>query len=334
MLLAAVLMIGLAWPAPMLAQSNGSAAANTPAAAAPATPPASPTTPAATPATSAAAPATAATTNYEFEVASIKRSKSGELMPGFSPNAGDEIKMSNMPFEAVVVGAFGLMPNQLLGAPDWLMSERYDFDAKMDPATADALKKLSTDDRKAAREHMLQALLADRCKLKFHKESRELPTYTLVVAKNGPKFHESKPGETVPAGTKVPDGHGGTITMQMKAGAISLWGAPMSVLVPMLTGILGHPVADKTGLTGKYDFTWQIVPTDMSQLRPPATGAAGMGQSAAAAAPTPGPAGGFPGMDPAAMAASIQEQLGLKLEMAKGPVEVVVIDHMERPSED
>jgi uncharacterized protein (TIGR03435 family) len=264
---------------------------------------------------------------YEYEVVAIKENKSA----GFpSATTGDDgFTAKNIPLQLLIAAAFGVGPDRLTGAPDWVNSEKYDVDAKIESSVSEALKKLSEDDRRIARQHMLLAVFEDRCKLKYRRETKELPVYTLVIAKNGPKFQESKPDETPPAGIKVPDGKGGTGTITVGArGAVTFHGLPLTVLVQMLTTQLGRTVVDKTGLTGKYDFTWQFVP-DPSQVR------------AAAEAQLPGGGAGNASSqtlpsDPqgSSVFTAVQEQLGLKLDSGKGPVEIVIIEHIEKPSDN
>jgi uncharacterized protein (TIGR03435 family) len=268
-----------------------------------------------------------AVTAYEYEVASIKPNKSGTVLPGMT-TMDDGINMTNIPLRALLLGAFGVGNDRITGVPDWLGTERYDVNAKMDGSVADAIKKLSPDDQKLAQQQMLLALFADRCKLKFHRETKELPTYTLVIAKNGPKFQESKPGETSAGGMKIPDGRGGTGTMQMgERGAMTFHGFPVTVLVQLLSMQLGRTVVDKTGLTGTYDFSWQFTP-DMSQFRGQAGTQSGPGGAANGGTPTASDPEGT------SLFTALQEQLGLKLEAGKGPVEIIVIDHIEKPSEN
>lgn len=193
----------------------------------------------------------------------------------------------------------------------------------MDPEVADALKKLSDDDRLIVRQHMLQALLADRFGLVFHRETRELPIYTLIIAKNGPKLHEATPGDTYPNGIKLQNGApgAGVWTMRTVAGGSYLINAQaiaLSSLLPSLAYPLGRPIVDKTGLTGKYDFTLTY---SLDQSESP-TASAPNGQPALAAADPTAPS----------LFTALQEQLGLKLESGKGPIEIIVIDHIERPS--
>jgi uncharacterized protein (TIGR03435 family) len=183
----------------------------------------------------------------------------------------------------------------------------------MDPEAADALSKLSTDDRNVVQQHMLQALLAKRFGLVFHRENRDVQVYMLVVGKNGPKLHEAKPGDTYPNGINLSNGPGGAGVMLMRSGPggtfiVTAQGVPLSSFLPQLSYNSGRPVLDKTGLTGKYDFEL--------------TYALDQNASAGAASDSTGPS----------IFTAIQEQLGLKLESGKAPVEIIVIDHAERPS--
>jgi uncharacterized protein (TIGR03435 family) len=294
----------------------------------------------------ASQPESAPAHSYAFEVASIKPNKSaGQMMRiMFSPGGfnGDNILLGDL-----VKTAYGIQDNQIIGAPSWLNSDHYDVEAKMDSETADAVHKMNEEDARHARQQMLRALLADRMKLVIHRETREQPLYELVVARNGSKLQEAKPGDSYPNGIKGPDGaaHGGM--MRMGSGEVTGQGLALSALAHLLTMELGRTVVDKTGLTGKYDFTLRWTP-DESQgrmFRGPGPGA-GPGTAAGGA---PGPASGAPTVaspdgPPSANNSSpdsgptiftaIQEQLGLKLESTKGPVEVIVIDHIDRPSEN
>ena len=163
------------------------------------------------PAQNTAAPA------YEYEVATIKPNQSGSGNINIR-TPEDGLVISNFPLSRLLQLAFGIPEYQISGAPNWTNSESFDIDAKMDNATADALKKLSADDRRLARQQMLQALLVTRFKLVFHRDSKELPVYWLTIAKNGPKIHEATPGDTYANGIPVPAGHSGTGIMTMSGG--------------------------------------------------------------------------------------------------------------------
>ena len=261
-------------------------------------------------------------TSPVYEVASIKPNKSGDnrIRMMYSP---DGLSATGGTVQMLIMSAYGISPHQISGAPSWLNSEGYDIEAKMDSSTADELRKLSDDERRDQRQRMLQALLADRFKLTIHHESKELPVYALVVAKDGPKFQEAKPGDAYPNGIKGPDGHSGMGTMMMGNGTLTGQGVPLMNLVRFLTRELGRTVIDKTGLTSKYDFTLKW--TEERQA-PMFRGTEGSqpGTGGTAAPESSGPS----------IFTAVQEQLGLKLESQKGPVEILIIDHVEKPSEN
>jgi uncharacterized protein (TIGR03435 family) len=162
------------------------------------------------------------------------------------------------------------------------------------------------------RRTMFQSILADRFKLVVHHETRELPIYVLSVAKGGPKFKESTPDDPAATG---PRRRG----MMMQRGKITATDAQVSMLVTILSRQLGRTIVDKTGLTGNYDFTLEFTP-DEGASAPPGSGGA---------PPPPPPDSAAPSIFTA-----LPEQLGLKLESTKGPVDVIVIDHIEKPAEN
>jgi uncharacterized protein (TIGR03435 family) len=205
------------------------------------------------------------------------------------------------------LAGFGLRDNQIVGAPNWAITHLYAIEGKIDPSVAVELKKLNPIQQELARAHMLQAMLADRFKLKAHAENREGPVYYLV-AKNRPKLKQATPGETYPKSRFGGDQAGFVVMAPPDPGATKRLGlgAPMERLALMLSAWLHCPVIDKTGLSGKYDFQLQWTANENA---------------------TDGPAANWPSLFTA-----IQEQLGLKLESGKGPVPFLVIDHVEMPS--
>jgi uncharacterized protein (TIGR03435 family) len=214
--------------------------------------------------------------------------------------------------------AYGVQDYGLSGVQDWLNTERYDVEAKMEASVTDALKKLTPDQLELARQQMLQALLAERFNLKIHRETKEEPVYLLVIGKNGPKLLDSKPGDT----HTFPGPDGGAVRGHIQIGRgngggqkAMAFSVSMKILEEWLSIELTRPVLDRTGLTGTYDFTLEWMPD---------TGPT----------PTPGAANAdsLPGIPVASIFTAVQQQLGLKLEPGKGPIEVVVIDHVERPS--
>jgi len=255
-----------------------------------------------------------------YEVASIRPRKFGSggmISWDFRP---DGFTAKNITLQMLIRMAYGVEDYQISGAPKWLNAETYNVEAKLDGTVADKLRKMTFDQRSVEQQPMLQALLVDRFKLTLRRESKEPPAYALVIAKNGPKVQEARPGDTYPNGMKDLEGHGHGDIMRFGRGLLTGQGVPIAFLVRMLSQQqLGRPVLDKTGLKSNYDFTLQWTP---DENRTPTVGQQGNEN-------TPPPESSGPSIFTA-----IQEQLGLKLEAQKGPAEVLVIDHVERPSEN
>jgi bla regulator protein blaR1 len=257
-----------------------------------------------------------------YEVASVKPDKSGDMR--FKVMNSPDSLTANTTLQMLIRLAYSVEDNQISGAPNWVNSDRYDVEAKMDSATADEVRKLSEEQEKSVREHMLQALLVDRFKLTIHRETKELPIYSLVVAKNGSKLEESKPGEPDKRGFKTPDGRpavGGHF-VRMGMGQLDGHSLGMTDIARLLSQQLGRTVVDKTGLTANYDFTLKWTPEEGQG--PAFRGPEGSPGTGSTPAPESGPS----------IFTAVQEQLGLKLESQKGPVEILVIDHVEKPSEN
>jgi uncharacterized protein (TIGR03435 family) len=258
-----------------------------------------------------------------YEVTSLEPSRPGSGMVRFLFTR-EGVSATGVTLQSLIQGAHGVGDHQISEAPDWVKSEQYDIEATVDKSVADELGKLSEDQRKVATQRMLQALLADRFKLTLHRETTVLPVYALVIAENGPKLQESKPGETYPNGFAGPDRGGAgmmKITMDGTMGQLAGQGVSLTSLAQALSQRLGRSVLDKTGLRGSYDFTLQW-PTDEGLV--PRVKAAQDGKQGADSSPSPGPS----------IFTAIQEQLGLKLQSQKAPVEILVIDHAETPSKN
>ena len=226
----------------------------------------------------------------------------------------------------IIEFAYNIKPYQLSGGPGWIRSksDRYDIEAKVEDSLVEELQKLSPDQRGYQMRLMLRSLLADRFKLSLSHETKELPIFALVVAKGGPKLTPTAVTPPDPSRTNAPGPQNRPFIQMTPAGnntaKISATGVPIGALADRLLGlpdIGGRPVLDQTGIKGNYDFTLQF-------------------------AIRVGLSGGLPGLDneptPDASGPSIftalEEQLGLKLESKKGPVETFFIDHIERPSEN
>ncbi len=265
----------------------------------------------------------------EYEVASIKlfviergANPSGRI--GYSETP-DGLVAERATVRQLIQRAYGVEDYQISGAADWVNSEHYDVEARLGSPAVDELQKLSPNDRIQARQHMLQTLLADRFNLTIHRENKEVQVYMLIVAKNGPKLQQAKPvvAESDKPKNSAAAGNG-YMTVGGDGGVMSGQGVLLATLARMLTAYLHRPVLDKTGLIDKYDFTLRWTPDQIQPQR--SSGSQGPPGDSSNTLPATDPNGG------PSLFTAIQEQLGLKLESAKGPVEFIAIDRIERPS--
>jgi uncharacterized protein (TIGR03435 family) len=260
----------------------------------------------------------AAASAPEFEVVSIKPSSAdtGRVAFGYTP---DGLMAKNVPLQLLLREAYEVSDDRIAGAPSWVKSDKYDIEAKVDNSSVPAeLQKVIPDQRRL----ILLPLLADRFQLKVHSETKDLPVYSLVVAQNGPKLHEAKVDDSGPNGTKGPR----SLRVTGK-GQIAAQGVPMAILVRLLAEQIGHTVVDKTRLAGAYDFSLQWTPDESQASQTPMFNVTPIGQPGTAGTPSP-QAPGPP------IFTALEEQLGLELKSQESPVQVLVIDHVERPAEN
>ncbi|MGA2574710.1 MAG: M56 and DUF3738 domain-containing protein [Bryobacteraceae bacterium] len=260
-----------------------------------------------------------------FDVASIKPDHGGTGLFRISVEPGRFVA-DNATVKFLLVEAYHVKESQISGAPGWLDSEHYDVEAKLGDSSNDVQRKLNSDEQGAQVRLMLQSLLADRFKLTLHHESKELPIYALLVAKSGPKLHESAaaPDDAGPPGPLAPDGPQPRHSIRMSGrGDLSVSAENLDMFADLLSHQFGRLVVNQTGLKGSYDFTLKWTP-DEGQGQKMALPGGGPPRDA-----TPPPDASGP-----TIFTALQEQLGLKLESQKGPVDMLVIDHVERPSEN
>jgi uncharacterized protein (TIGR03435 family) len=273
----------------------------------------------------AAPPATAPA----FEVATVKPNKSGQQFMRMGGGANGRFEATNVPVRLLIRNAYQLQDFQIVGAPSWINDTRFDVIAKMPDGIV-----LTPGPPPGPMALMMRTLLADRFKLATHTETREMPVYALVLARSdgklGPKLTPSaadcsaglgargrgapappQPGEPLPCGMMIGLGN-------LRGGAM-----PIEQFALSLSQFVGRTVLNKTGLMGVYDFSLTYTPEQM-------------------------PGGGAPGGNPGSplvngqavdlngpsIFTAVQEQLGLKLDSQRGPVEVLVIDRVEQPTED
>lgn len=248
----------------------------------------------------------------KFEVASVKRD------PRDADYIGEHIHMGVTGNHYIATGlsakyliqfAYGMEAAGVSGGPSWITADKYDIDAKIDDAVLAEWKTLDWAHRYKQEEQiksMLRSLLEDRFQLKLQHETKEMPVYALVVAKSGPKFGPPK-DPSVQGGTESHDKGDGII--------FTLTNSGLDNFVKFLSRqreFGGHMVVDQTGLTGHYDFTMTWTPQSRAALDQ-----------------------GLPADSTGtSIWTAVQEQLGLKLESRKAPVDTLVIEGIEKPSEN
>jgi len=242
---------------------------------------------------------TALASAQSFEVVSVKPSDpaANGTHVGIAP--GGIFQARGVTLKDLIQQAYEVRGFQISGGPGWIDSARYDIEAKGNgPAISEAdLIRMTDAQRNRFQRDMhakLRALMTDRFQLKVYRETREIPVYTLVVAKNGPKI--VKKGDNVTQETSLSLRRNAEGNTELAATQASL-----ASLVRQLSNQLGRPVIDKTALTGYFDFKMTFA-RDLSNADGPS------------------------------LFTALQEQLGLKLESQRGPAEVVIIDAVERPS--
>jgi bla regulator protein BlaR1 len=237
----------------------------------------------------------------EFEVASIKPDPRLDVSIG-RPRGG-RLVARGITTRFLIALAYNVKDFQVLDGPSWISREQYSIDAKPgDNPKGPILSLYLTQRQKEDDEWRLriQSLLADRFQLRIHKETRDEQVYSLVVAKNGPKFKESKFDESDAEKGRLPG---------LKMLPYELIGTSVDIrlLAEELSRRLSRNVIDQTGLNGEYDFDLRWAP-DVAD-----------GDSVP---------------DGPSVFTAVQEQLGLKLESSKAPVDAIIIDHIERPTEN
>ena len=231
----------------------------------------------------------AAAQTASFEVASIKPSLPDATGRSFTERPGGGLSASNATVRMLMAFAYQVMPEEIAGGPPWASSDGFDIEAKAGGPNVTASQF----------RQMIQNLLAERFQLKTHRETRDLPVYVLMQARNGAKLEEAKDDDAHP-GVRI-EGPGQVTGVR----------ATVPALATVLIRPLRRKVIDETGLKGAYNFKLRFVP-DQTRARPDAD----------AAPPGDGPS----------IFTALQEQLGLSLKAAKRPVEVIVIDQVEKPA--
>jgi len=259
-----------------------------------------------------AAPSTAH--GKSFEVVSIRQNLAlGGARPNLTPFP-DGFRVIHVPVVIVLMTAYTpqaggmFLPNNIDNMPDWLLHETYDIDARI--ADEDRSAWTNPRNQPAMLQQMLQSMLATRFKLAVHRQMKENSVYQLVIAKGGIKFAETPPDQPRPAGATLPDGG---IISPGPNGLIHMSNLTMHMLATALSEKSDRPIVDSTGLTGHYTFS--------------------LSQPAANRGPSTTP-DASPDLNPNPAMSDVLKAIGLDLKPAKQQVEFLVIDHIERPTEN
>ena len=220
-----------------------------------------------------------------FDVASVKENRSASSVSSISGPRPGQFTITNTPLRFILLEAFGLLDHQLIGAPDWTTTARFDITAAFPQGS-----EPGRDWRP-----MLQKVLIDRFRLTVHRETREVPTYDLVLARRdgtlGAQLRRTDSNCDKPQ----------ACTLLVNRQSLTARTQAIQKITPALQSLTGRPVVDRTGLTGTFDIDLKWSTT---------------------------------GDDGPSIFTALQEQLGLKLEPSKGPFEVVVVDAVQRPMPD
>ena len=265
-------------------------------------------------AVSARAQQPAAPQGKSFEVVSIRQNVSQNGNGPRDLTAGpDGFRIERQPLMNILLTAYppaegGMFLNRIDQMPDWLRTEHYDIDARI--SDADRAAWNDPKNQPAMLQSALQSMLQDRLHLVVHRTMKEISVYDLLVAKSGAKFSETKPDEPHVPGSVLP---GGGVMGRGADGATHFSNFSMGLLAALLTSKSDRPVLDKTGLTGRYTLDVN----EPQQMAAPS--ASSNGESEDERRP---------------VVSDALKSVGLELKSAKEPVEFLVIDHVERPTEN
>jgi uncharacterized protein (TIGR03435 family) len=265
----------------------------------------------------------------EFEVASVKANTSGDGKVLIQPQPGGRFTATNVTLRQLIQTAYQLQDFQIAGGPNWLGRDRFDIVAKADAAGASDPFQAAPGGGPSRGQLMLRALLAERFALETHTEAKEQQIYALVPVRTdgalGPQLKRPSDDCAAPAvtgddrGAAAAKPGGATCAMRTFPGTIMAGGATLTELANGLSTLVGHVVLDRTGLAGAFAFTLRWTPDQIPE---------GFDRKARAL--------GLPPVDTEgpALFTAVREQLGLKLDSQKGPVDTLVIDRAERPKEN
>jgi len=255
-----------------------------------------------------------------FEVATVKLDTALEGRSRIADQPGGRFVVTRITLHALLQGFCSCRRIQFSGGPNWVDSDLWDIEAKAPEGTVLTKTRLGLPD---AMVPMVESLLEERFQLKFHHEIQPLPVYELTMAKGGLKMKlsedQSAPKPPDPGAPPLPPGTASRGGMRMGRGDFQGWAVSIDSVVDTLALLSGRPVIDKTGLKGLYDFKLQWTPDSAS-----GSGLLGLAPGSPDVTPPSDPSG-------PSLFAAVQEQLGLKLDSAKAPLDVMVVDSVQRP---
>jgi uncharacterized protein (TIGR03435 family) len=260
----------------------------------------------------AASAAHAQQATLSFDIVTVKLSDPAKEHLALYWRQPNGLKWDGVTLSGMIANAYGvsrIVKGQIEGGPGWMGSRAFDINAKVDAETAARWSKMTQPEVDEERRSMTRSLLADRFHLKFHHETREMPALVLRVAKSGSKLQPPQPEHDLQAG--IPPSRINFLDHGHMEGHSAL----MSNLARSLASepeIAGRPVVDKTGLTGRYDFTLRWTPDDFGRTAAPAD----------------------PNAQWPSLFTALEEQLGIKLTPEKQPIDVIVVDSVEMPGEN
>jgi uncharacterized protein (TIGR03435 family) len=251
-----------------------------------------------------------------FEVATVKPNASGDIRTLILGQPGGRFTVTNATLKMVMAAAYRVRDFQISGGPNWVATDRWNIEGKAEEGSIPQLTGPPDQTVPNPLMLMVQSLIEDRFQLKMHRETKDMPVYELVIEKAGSKMKLSE-DQTLPPLPQpgVPLTRG---LMRVGRGSLGDNGIFFRNLVQVLSQQLGRTIIDKTDLKGLYDIKLKWTPE------------LGQGPVALGGADAPPP----PDTSAPSIFTALQEQLGLKLESAKGPVEVLVIDSVQKPSEN
>jgi len=234
------------------------------------------------------APLMAPDAHPSFDVATIKLSDPASHRQGIN-SRGNHVGAQGQTLKSLMMFAYAVHGNQIVGGPSWMSDDKYDIDGIADLPGEPDLKQM---------QEMFRKLMVDRFGLQFHPDNKEMTYYAIRVTRGGPKLG-NRTTDPDPRPDQTGNGDAKGMTMKFTNNSMSDFRLGMQYF-------LDKPVVNETGLDGRYDFVLKWVPDDLK--------------------------GAVDGDGPPSMFTAIQEQLGLKLEVAKGPVDVMAMDRVTRPS--